>query len=788
MKKILLAFLLLPLLANAQIITTIAGNGINAETGDGGLAVNASFYSCYGVCFDNHGNLLICDYQGYKVRKLDTLSDIITLFASDSLGGTSLGDDSLAIYAYVAPFCIYVDDTGNTYIGDEQLSSVRVRKVNAATGIITTIAGTSTVGYGGDGGPATNASFSNAAALCIDTSGNLYISDTWNHRIRKVNLATGIITTYAGTGTPGYSGDGGPATSAKISESDGICLDRSGNLYLSDRANGRIREVNAVTGIITTFAGNGIVGYGGDGGNADSAEFNYLLSMTFDSSGNLFFTDANNNRIRRIDAITHIITTVAGDGPECPPPGGCGAFGGDGGPADSGHLHTPIGLCLDHSGNIYIGDGQNLRVRKVGYGVIMPTFVGGAIQPLNLCIGASATSINSIMAITDVSHGLTEHWVVSSAPLHGTLGGFSATGVSTGSIVTPSGLTYTPATGFTGTDAFIIQISNGQDSTITTVNVTVNPMPSAITGTTTICIDVSTTLNASPAGGVWSSSVVPIAPVVYATGVVTGVTAGASIITYTTAPGCISTTYVTVDSLPLPITGTLNVCSGLTAQLIDSSFIGTWSSGNTGIATIDSLTGIVTGGSSFGIVTITYTLPTGCVITNNVTVDPLPYTILGTDSVCAGLTTTLTDFGGGVWSSNDAFVATIDSATGLVTGISPGTSTITYTDTSTGCMITTVFTVSPCYTEVPQIANGQNITIFPNPATTQLTIQSTDQLITQIAITNLLSQTIFQQTAPANLPTGQAGCKLLQVDVSGIPPGIYFVKINGTEVRKFVKE
>lgn len=443
MKKLLLAFLFFPLLANAQIITTIAGNGINANTGDGGLAVNAGFLLVDGVAFDNYGNLMIC--SGGSVRKLDTLTGILTLFAGDSTGGTTLGDGGLALYAYMRPIFARMDGSGNTYISDG--INNRIRKIDGTTGIITTIAGNGAYTYGGDGGPATNASFADAFNICLDTSGNLYISDTWNYRVRRVNLSTGIITTYAGIGVSGYSGDGGPATSAKLSQVDGICLDRSGNLYIGDRTNGRIREVNAASGIITTFAGNGAEGWSGDGGNADSAEFGRVSDMVFDSSGNLFFADNDNNRIRRIDAITHIITSVAGNGPDCPPPavGWCGTFGGDGGPADSGYLHTPFSLCLDHSGNIYIGDYANLRVRKVGYGLITPTFVGGAIQILNLCIGASATSIDSLMEITDVSVGFTEHWKVSSPPLHGTLGGFSTTGISTGGIVVPTGLSYTPA-------------------------------------------------------------------------------------------------------------------------------------------------------------------------------------------------------------------------------------------------------------------------------------------------------------------------------------------------------
>ena len=691
MKKILFGLLLFPFFANGQIITTIAGNGIAGSSGDGGLAVNASFEPT-GVTFDNHGNLLICNFDSYTIKKLDTLTGILTLFAGDSLGGTALGDGGLAIYAHFNPLCICVDSNDNVYIGDEQLSGVRVRKVDAVTGIITTIAGNGTVGYGGDGGIATSAAFSNAAALCIDNFGNLYISDTWNHRIRKVNLSTGTITTYAGIGVAGYSGDGGPATSAKITEPDGICLDHSGNLYIGDRANGRIRKVDAVTGIITTFAGNGIIGFGGDGGNADSAEFDYMLGMTVDTNNNLYFTDANNNRVRRIDAITHIVTTVAGNGPECPPPsaGGCGTFGGDGGPADSGYLHQPFGLCLDHSRNIYIGDCQNMRVRKVGYGVITPTFNGGAIQPLNLCIGAGAIAIDTLMAITDVLASGTEKWTVISAPSHGILGGFSATATCTGGYVIPSGLTYTPASGFTGTDVFSIQINNGQDSTITTVNVSMQPVPAAISGDTVICLGHSTALNSSPAGGVWSSSDAYIAPVVFASGEVSGIAAGASIITYALAPGCIATRYVIVNPLPAAITGDTSVCLGFTT-ILDDAGGGVWSSGNATIASVNTASGMVSG-ISVANTTITYTLPTGCFVTTGLTVNPLPPVILGDTTVCSGLTTTLSDVYDGVWSSSNTSIASIGTSSGIVTGGEPGITTITYT-LPTGCAATSHLTV-----------------------------------------------------------------------------------------------
>lgn len=701
MKRVLLLFLCLPILTNAQIITTIAGNGTSPNTGNGGLAVNAGFNLINGVSFNNNGKLLIC--SNGCVRKLDTLTGIITRFAGDSLGGTALGDGGLAYFAYISPITACVDNTGNTYISDNgALGNPRIRKVNSTTGIITTIAGTGVAGYSGDGGPATSAEIK-GGWICLDTMGNLFIADTWNFRIRKVNLSTGIITTYAGTGTSGFSGDGGPATAANVSQIDGICSDLSGNIYFGDRANGRIRKVNSATGIITTFAGNGIIGYGGDGGNADTAKFNLVSGMTIDNNGHLYFADRGNNRVRKINAATHVITTIAGNGPECPPsgPGGCGTFGGDGGPATSGYLHSPQGVCIDNSGNVYVGDYANYRVRKVGYGVLTPTFIGGAVQPLNICVSATGVSLSSLMSISDPSVGLTDTWSVIASPLHGTLGGFNATATSTGGIVIPTGTSYTPVAGYTGTDAFTIKVKNGQDSTVTTINVTVNPMPSAITGIPNVCVGNSTSFSASPAGGVWSSSSTTIAPIVYATGVATGMTAGTSLITYMTAPGCIDTAYLTVLPLPASITGPDIVCAGENISLTNSTVGGTWSSSNANV-TIGVSSGTVAG-VAVGTSIITYMLASGCLKTATVSVSATPSAISGSTNICVGLATSLTATpAGGFWYSSDWPVAIV-SGLGLVTTLSTGTVTISYTLGT--CMSTKLLTVFA----LPEIAGDTTL-------------------------------------------------------------------------------
>src|SRR5207244_2987752 len=185
---------------------------------------------------------------------------------------------------------------------------------DAASGIITTVAGNGSFGFAGDGGAATSASLNGPAGVALDAGGNLYIADHCNHRIRKVDAATGIITTAAGNGSPAFAGDGGAATSATLNGPVAVALDASGNLYVADQGNHRIRKVAAATGIITTVAGNGINTFAGDGGAAANASLNYPASVALDASGNLYIADPNNNRIRKVAAARGSITTVAGGG------------------------------------------------------------------------------------------------------------------------------------------------------------------------------------------------------------------------------------------------------------------------------------------------------------------------------------------------------------------------------------------------------------------------------------------------------------------------------------------
>ena len=245
-------------------------------------------------------------------------------------------------------------------------------------GTIVTVAGNGGTGFSGDGGQSTNASFNTPVYVAVGHDGTLYIVDWFNNRIRKV-APTGIITTVAGNGTAGFSGDGGPATSASLNQPLAVELDGQGNLYIADAANSRIRKVDAA-GTISTAAGNGIEGFAGDNGPAVNAELDAPTRLALDIEGNLFIADQNNMRIRRVDAVSGVITTVAGSGP----PGRFnGAYSGDGGLATSARFNHPTAVDLDSSGNIYVSDQLNHVVRKVNTAGIISTFAGNGIAAFN---------------------------------------------------------------------------------------------------------------------------------------------------------------------------------------------------------------------------------------------------------------------------------------------------------------------------------------------------------------------------------------------------------------------
>ena len=331
-------------------ISTLAGT---TEVRDGGPATQAHLIHPLGVAVDADGHVYIADTENHRIRRVDASTGTISTFAGTGESGDG-GDGGPASQAQLSePEAVAVDGAGNLYIADS--ANQRIRRVDATTGTISTIAGSGHWDYGGDGGPATEAHLRHPRGVAVDGDGNLYISDSGNHCIRKVDAATGTISTIAGTGEWGYSGDGGPATRAQLGETVGVAVDGDGNVYIADPGSNRIRKVDAATGIISTFAGTGEWGYSGDGGPATQAHFEEPHGVALDGDGHLYIADFHNHRIRRVDAFTETISTIAGTGEW--------DYGGDGGLATSARFRNPFGLAVGSDGNVYVVDHENRRIR-----------------------------------------------------------------------------------------------------------------------------------------------------------------------------------------------------------------------------------------------------------------------------------------------------------------------------------------------------------------------------------------------------------------------------------------
>jgi sugar lactone lactonase YvrE len=353
------------------VISTVAGGPNPGFSGDGGPATSAQLSYPQGVMVDMAGNLFIADTNNQRVRKVTPGGVISTVAGSGAWGfgnGGFGGDGGPATSAQLnTPWGLAMDTAGNLFIGDN--GNNRVRKVTSG-GVISTVAGNGTSGYSGDGGPAASGQLYFPVELALDRTGNLFIADRGNGRIRKVTPG-GVISTVAGNGTQGFSGDGGPATSAELAGPCGVAVDATGDLFIADTSNQRIRKVTpgGVTpgGVISTVAGNGTSGFGGDGGPATSAQLAGPYGVTVDAVGNLFIVDVTNNRIRKVTP-GGVISTVAGNGNQ--------GYSGDGGPATSAQLYAPYGVAVDAAGNLFIADNGNQRIRKVTPGGVISTVAG----------------------------------------------------------------------------------------------------------------------------------------------------------------------------------------------------------------------------------------------------------------------------------------------------------------------------------------------------------------------------------------------------------------------------
>lgn len=408
------------------IITTVLGSGRRSSTGDGGLAVEASTLMPDAICLDSRNNLYVGEKYGYRVRKVDGATGIVTtlvgngvpgfgeeglpgsetscnsveagiwadpdgtVFWSDCsgrlrrydgetgivttvFGGTTVHDGEAADHAFLCgPGGLAVGPDGTLFIAD--VWSQRIRAIDPQTGLIRTVAGSGARGYGGDGGPATAAYLGNPHDVAVDAQGRLLIADTRNGRIRRVE-ADGIIQTIAGTTLPwdGGSGrwdkgDGGPANSASFVQIEAVAVGPDDAIYVGDCI-GRIRRIDSQSGLIATVAGVGIGGCRGDGGPATQAHIGAPTAIAFDQAGNLYFTDKAHHVVRRIDRQTGIITTVVGNGTV-----GCSP---DGTPATEAQIHLPYGLALGPDGTLYFADSANHRVCAVMADGCIATVAGG---------------------------------------------------------------------------------------------------------------------------------------------------------------------------------------------------------------------------------------------------------------------------------------------------------------------------------------------------------------------------------------------------------------------------
>ena len=341
---------------NTGIINTVAGNSSYGSGGDGGQATAAQLSFPEGVLVDGSGDLFIADTGNSQIREVNPSTHVITTFEGGDGGLVYTNDNGPATDAILAnPDGVAVDSQGDIFIADEYFNAIR--EVNAQTGIMTTIAGNGTYGYTGDGGQATSAELGDPAGLAIEGN-DLFIADAGNNVIREVNLTTGVITTVAGNGTYGGSGDGGLATNAELSSPMGVAVDSSGNIYIADVYDNEIRKVDATTHDISTIAGNGTYGDSGDGGKATAAELSDPSGIALDGAGNLFIADTDNDVIREVNLTTGVITTIAGVADD-------NNYSGDGGLPTAAALDGPSDVAVDSAGNVYVADTYNNVVREV---------------------------------------------------------------------------------------------------------------------------------------------------------------------------------------------------------------------------------------------------------------------------------------------------------------------------------------------------------------------------------------------------------------------------------------
>ncbi|MCU0249278.1 MAG: hypothetical protein MUE61_03655 [Vicinamibacterales bacterium] len=349
----------LPAPAAAQppgTIQTVAGTGVWGSSGDGGPATSARIQEIYGIAVDKDGSLYLTGLASNTVRKVTASDGIISRVAGTGVGWGSTGDGGPATAANLGgPIRVAVDADYNLYISEYLY--YKIRKVSGASGLIGTVVGTGIPNYNGENIPAATAQIHDPWGIAVSPNGDYYFAVGSGPRIRKVTAATGLISTVAGTGVNGDSGDGGPATSAQFMDPRAVALDPAGNLFILDYRACRVRMVDAATQIITTVAGTGSCGFSGDRGPATLAQLNWPYGLATDAAGDIYIADTDNLRIRHVSAATGIISTIAGVGSS--------GSGGDAGPATLAQFIRPVDVAVDAWGNVFVADASDNRIRMI---------------------------------------------------------------------------------------------------------------------------------------------------------------------------------------------------------------------------------------------------------------------------------------------------------------------------------------------------------------------------------------------------------------------------------------
>jgi sugar lactone lactonase YvrE len=492
--------------AQVPLIFTVAGNGTQGFSGDGSAAISAELHTPYGVALDVAGNIYIADADNNVVRKVTVASGIISTVAGNGTQGFS-GDGSAAISAELhTPYGVALDTAGNIYIADTNNNVVR--KVTVASGIISTVAGNGTRGFSGDGSAAISAELHSPNGMTLDAAGNIYIADEGNYCVRKVTASTGVISTVAGTCSIGYSGlggadgtsvnssDGGAATSAEMGSVSAVALDATGNIYIADtqRFHTSIRKVTVASGIISTVAGGGTQGYSGDGGAATSARLYNPYGVALDAAGNIYIADLGNCRIRKVTASTGIISTVVGNGT-------CDDSG-DGGAATSAEIESVSAVALDAAGNIYLTDFFKSLVRKVALPISTTTIL--TTSNSSLYYSAPVTFAATVAASTGTATPTGTVTFYSDELPIGT-GALNGSGVAT---LLNSSLgvgTHSIVANYPGNGAFSISadsISQTITQIPTGISFSISPSPSTFGSTVTMPISVTASNGATMSGSV----------------------------------------------------------------------------------------------------------------------------------------------------------------------------------------------------------------------------------------------------------------------------------------------